>query len=831
MLFTVFFLYQKSAVSDNHVVIYLVNTLVLIIFILSVYKIKLGLYLFIFFIPLLNSFTTILGIRTVPIILLLFFPLCLGFIVNYVKNYFDESRSNIVFDLEVARPVIVFIIIFSISCAITIFRYSNFYPFITNRYYDLIVNINGVRSTGSIFWTIRFFFNYVIGFALLFIIFNVLNKIKDIVVALIVLISSTMISSAVGFYQYFYNPFFGSIRLWVASNRLNATFTDPNSLGAYTLLLFPIFICLIIFFKKWYIKLVTGILFIPVMANMFFSGSRSAFLGLSVSLFIFIVLGVWIGVRKFKIKAKNYPRSKKVAIVVPIILAGIFLIFLVSNFLYRVSSEVPVNENIRIVVDSPSSDEIISGKVKISGWALDKSSIKGTGIKSIKVYVDGLEGKGKLLGKAKYGTPRPDVAEYFEKDSFINSGYKLDLDTESLLKGTHTLYIYAYSSNDAYSYVTHKLNVSIANEGNHFIFSNILLKRISSTFKNAVKTLKGGSGVFQAISSGRHLLWSQAIDMFKDYPISGVGLGAYIIELPNYYAKSGITNAPVDYTGNYYLQILSELGLPGLILILFIFYLIIKKTYVYFRRRMPVGKLERDSWLLAGFFISFISMIAAQFFGPHTNFTEIQFTFWLIIGLILTYIRIKDNDEIYRKKDGRIDKTGSLKVLETAGKIKFDLAQKISLGAVIVIFAASFSISSFHNLSINVKQVLYGYENKYGFYEEEVTDGIKFRWTDIDASEVMGKKGSKITVPIRSADPIVHRIPVFVRIYVDNILVKVIILKDNAWRDVEIGIPDTDREKMILTISASRSFNPKKWGISDDSRNLGVAVGSIKFKD
>jgi len=739
VLFAVFFLYQKRVVSDNYIIIYIVNTLVLIIFILSIFKIKFSLYLFIFFIPLLNSLTTILAIRSVPIILLLFFSLCLGFIVNNTKNNFDRGwykiKSKIAFDLGIAKPVLVFIIIFAISSLITIFRYSNFYPFITNRYYDLIVNINGIKSTGSIFWTIRFFFNYIIGFALLFIVFNVLDEIKDIIKAIIVLISSSVISSVVGLYQYFYNPFFGSIEFWVKMNRLNATFTDPNSLGAYTLLLLPIFISLIIFFKKWYVKLITGILFIPFLMNMFFSGSRSAFLGMSVSLFIFIVIGVWIGVRKVKARIKIYSRLKKVFIATPILLVCIFLVFLGFNFFSE------------------------------------------------------------LL--------------------------------------------------------------------NNVTFENVLLGRVNSTFNAAIGAFKnkGLSGVFQAISPGRYLLWSQAVEMFKDYPISGVGLGAYIIELPNYYVKSGVNSNLVDYTGNYYLQILSELGIAGLVAVLFIFYLIIKKVFIYFKRQKYVDRLNDHDWLPVGFFISFVSMIAAQFFGPHTNFTEIQFTFWLIIGLMLTYIKVKENsesisiekdyskilnneireDNILKNKSGSGKenqgqlinkvKTASkkIKALNIGSKVKFDLVQKISLVVIILIFTVSFFVSSFSNLSINVKQNLYGWENKYGFYEEEISEDKKFRWTNVDASESIEKKGSSMVIPLRAGNPDIYKRAVFARIYVDNFLVKVIRLKDDNWHDIELNLPNIKREEITLTTAISRSWVPKEWGVSNDTRELGIAVGEIKF--
>ncbi len=730
ILFTIFSLYHIYYTKVvSHILLNVTSIiLILTVFALSIYKTKYSLYLFIFFIPLLNSFTTILEVRSVQIILFLFFPLFLGFLVKKygdgLGSEVDKSKPVFRFEYDIKRAVVIFILIVGISSVVTIFRYANFYPFITNRYYDLVVNINGTRSTGSIFWTIRFFFNYIIGFLLLFVIFNTFKKIKDIIGAIFILLASTLISSAVGLYQFFFNPYFGNIRLWVNMNRFNATFTDPNSLGAYTLLLFPVFLSLFLFLKKWYFKLAIAVITIPFLVNMFLSGSRSAFLGLCVSLFIFVIIGIFWVFRKISLNKKNikvFFRSKKAVIL--IITIFVFIIFLVL--------------------------------------------------------------------------------------------------------------------------ITYKINVEVKDDGTFIFTDNVLIKRVSSTFRSFINLLEDGRGIFKAISvtAGRDLLWSQAIDMFKDYPISGVGLGAYIIELPNYYVKNGINSNLVDYTGNYYLQILSELGIAGLAVVLFIFYVIIKKVFIYFKGREFINGLSGSNWLVVGFFTSFISMLIAQFFGPHTNFTEIQFTFWLIIGFMLTYINIKMNgnekDSCYNNLDCRevVNKKQALKtkkkekseILKPGRGFGFDFTKKISLAVVLLIFTVSFFTSSFTGLSINVKQNLYGWENKYGFYKEETINDETFRWASVDASEVIEKRGTKLVVSIKDVDPAGHLLPLFIRFFIDNKLVKVVKINDKQWHDIEIDLSRYSKENLTFTLSCSRSWIPKERGLSNDTRELGVMVGEFEF--
>src|SRR4030043_336102 len=260
-----FFLYQSLAKYDNLRFLLLINISVLVIFLLTLYSSKLGLYLFIFF-----------------------------------------------------------IIILSLSAAITIFRYSNFFPFITNNYHNLKVNINGFDSNGAILWTLSFCFNYFIGFALFFAVFNILKNIRDVINALVVLIFSTFLTSIFAIYQYFINPYIGSFKFWVETGRLNATFSDPNAMGAYCLLIFPIFISLIIMAHRWYSRLIFSILFVFFILMIIFSGSRSVLVGIILTIIIFLILGLKRLIRFIK----KLPKKRKIAAVIIIIV--IILIILIA---------------------------------------------------------------------------------------------------------------------------------------------------------------------------------------------------------------------------------------------------------------------------------------------------------------------------------------------------------------------------------------------------------------------------------------------------------------------------------------------------------------------
>jgi len=710
IFYLMFFSYQSLARYDSLGFLFFINILVLLIFLLTTFKAKIGLYLFIFLIPLFNSLTSILKTNSVPILLFFFFAFFMGFLLNLFHNDFKNRLEFLgplmPFESEISKIFLVFIILLSLSTIMTIFRYSNFFPFITNNYHNIKVNINGFSSNNAILWTLSFFFNYFIGFALFFAIFNVLDKVKEILTAITVLIFSTFLTSIFALYQYLKDPYIGNIKYWVEAGRLNSTFTDPNALGSYCILVFPIFVVLIIVLKKWYLKLISFLIFAPFILMVIFSGSRTALLCIFISIFIFFILGI----KRLILYIKKMPKRKKIIVSISIIV--ISLILIIAN-----------------------------------------------------------------------------VAIFATTNRIKSSVLEIDL-IQRPLETVETLLSYNRTAG----------------------------------FLESLKS----------VSNYRYIFWNQAIRMAKDYPFTGVGVGSYVIELPDYLWNFEPGFTQVDYAGNYYLQVLSEFGFIGLIIILFIFYLIIKKYIIYFKYQKSLNRQSLNSlnnWLLIGFFLSFFSMVLAQFFGPHTNFTEVQFTFWLIIGLMLTFIKVKQVNYEKNLEPG-LKKVKNVPLV-IDGKISFNLGQKISLIIVLLIFTCSFLFNSSTKLSITAKQDRDNWSNNYGFYDFENLQGKKVRWTADDASEVLEKKGSAFIIPLQDAYPIKNSEPNIVKFYIDNMLIKKIKLEDDSWYNLKIEVPksvgDESGNRFTLTIVTSRSWVPKELGVNNDTRILGIRIGEISF--
>jgi len=93
---------------------------------------------------------------------------------------------------------------------------------------------------------------------------------------------------------------------------------------------------------------------------------------------------------------------------------------------------------------------------------------------------------------------------------------------------------------------------------------------------------------------------------------------------------------------------------------------------------------------------------------------------------------------------------------------------------------------------------------------------------------VRGSEGEKISeggvVFLRCAHPGIDKEPVGVRILGDGELLRYFEFGDYGWKKVDFGA-DELKGKKIITYEVSRTWNPKRMGVSGDFRDLGVAVG------
>ncbi len=125
----------------------------------------------------------------------------------------------------------------------------------------------------------------------------------------------------------------------------------------------------------------------------------------------------------------------------------------------------------------------------------------------------------------------------------------------------------------------------------------------------------------------RLILWSAAGAMFRTAPLTGVGLGAFIVIFPDHLKARGRTNGFTDSALNLAFQIGAETGLVGLVFSLAFLVGLVGRMVGVFRFRVPDS--DRD-----GLGLGAVCGLAAFFFNFmfHTYAASYEIVFVLVFG-------------------------------------------------------------------------------------------------------------------------------------------------------------------------------------------------------
>ncbi|MCJ7666526.1 MAG: O-antigen ligase family protein [Actinobacteria bacterium] len=182
-----------------------------------------------------------------------------------------------------------------------------------------------------------------------------------------------------------------------------------------------------------------------------------------------------------------------------------------------------------------------------------------------------------------------------------------------------------------------------------FLIKTDILKNkpiLSERIKNNIEQTQEDNSLTQ-ISSGRNIILPQAVNMIKDYPLVGVGIGTFPLELSNYFKLTNVDSKMVDYTLNTYLQVLSENGIFSFVF--FIGFYITMFTII-FNNLKEIHEIKNRKFLIIILFIIFTCLIMFNFVSG-TNYFEgqILYSFLLILLLLLSY-DLKDNEACENSK-------------------------------------------------------------------------------------------------------------------------------------------------------------------------------------
>ena len=145
---------------------------------------------------------------------------------------------------------------------------------------------------------------------------------------------------------------------------------------------------------------------------------------------------------------------------------------------------------------------------------------------------------------------------------------------------------------------------------------------LPSTVVDRIKMTETQEGQLEHSASVRLDLWNHAMDLFKKNPILGVGWGGFRFTVPETFVYTD--------THNLYLKTLSEQGIIGLILLLFIFFLALRSGQKLFKTAItPFHK-----GLGFGFLGCVVAFIITNMFGDRWSYFVLGDYFWITWGLV-----------------------------------------------------------------------------------------------------------------------------------------------------------------------------------------------------
>ncbi len=180
--------------------------------------------------------------------------------------------------------------------------------------------------------------------------------------------------------------------------------------------------------------------------------------------------------------------------------------------------------------------------------------------------------------------------------------------------------------------------------------------RIESTFqKDQVRDIYEESELVNTLDTSAHTrleIWGGAIEMIKEHPLQGVGYGAF-----PYLIRRYVSSVKAIDAHNSYLLIAAEMGIPTLIVFLWIVAIVFFKTrWLYLRSKDPFYRALALGWLggLTG-------LLAANMFGSRLHSEEVSSYFWIISGLIMRAIVLEKNNGQGAGGGGRGARRGAIK--------------------------------------------------------------------------------------------------------------------------------------------------------------------------
>jgi hypothetical protein len=315
--------------------------------------------------------------------------------------------------------------------------------------------------------------------------------------------------------------------------------------------------------------------------------------------------------------------------------------------------------------------------------------------------------------------------------------------------------------------------------------------------------LYGDKGVKNSINE---LLWERfgygpaAIEMIKEHPIDGVGIGVFHSQVYDFGKLAGYIIPQPDNAQMWLRHHLAELGILGSLPLLW--WCVVFGRMLFTRPAGDVWTVRMLRGVMIGFFV-------ASTFGMPAQSIAIVITFWVFAFWML------------------LEHSTPAQIAPAPESRGWSNAFVIAATLLIVIHAGSTVVDAFGDLRPRERAQRFGWYYRYGFVQPDDVEKdpggnpVGRRWTTKDALAVIPVKGKVLKFVGWIDHPDADTRPVHTRVWADSML---IFEGDLKRRPLFLDIPPSPGKKyLVLEIAVDRLFRPSDSG-KRDSRELGLSI-------
>jgi O-antigen ligase len=301
------------------------------------------------------------------------------------------------------------------------------------------------------------------------------------------------------------------------------------------------------------------------------------------------------------------------------------------------------------------------------------------------------------------------------------------------------------------------------------------------------------------VIDSRELQWRQACAVWRDVPLTGIGVGAFAVELPNH-NRAATRETPTDNAWNQYLQWLAEMGATGLGAWLWLLTVIVVAVARTFRHGVPaeLTPAMHLAWLGVG------ALLALGMFGAHFTAPEVACGTAVVAALAT-----------------------ATAVANTAESPPLDRRSLLVLAAVIGICIAAQINAALGPLSHRTLQTRFQLPREFGLYRPESWYNMfSYQWTQRYAGKLINIPTTQRVLTIRLAalqEQVSEAHPVYVRCWLDTEYLDTIKLVGPDWTEYSMYVYQAPPGDATLTLACSRTWRPPH---EMPPRTLGVAVAT-----